>query len=485
MFNPDIQYLDGTGVPLVGAQLFFYNTGTSTKLNTYSNSALTIANTNPIILDSNGRAGAIFLQNLSYKVVLAPASDTDPPTSPIWTQDPVYASDFSTVAQVQSVNGNPNGQLAGTQGSATIPASMAWDYTNDILYVCTTTGTSSTAVWTAVNPATGGSVVLPPPQGRLTLISNTPVINVDTASATTVYYTPYTGLLVPIYNGTSFSSLSIVSQLSLGLVGAHAANAIYDLYIFSLSGTLTLGSGPSWAAGTSGSITAGSCARGTGAGGAALARLGGFLTNSVSMTMTYGPSGATTTVPANQGTYVGSMFIDSTNGQLTCNISYGQNRKWGLWNAYNRVPIQVQAGDGTANWTYATNTIRASDGAPSSYTANNFNAGSGTACNGLIVFNGLAEETATALFTQNVSSSTGNNNPTTGIGLNSTTAYSGVIATQYSVAGDGGTFMTAYYSLAPSLGINIMCALENAATTQTVKFFGTNSNMLLQATWRG
>ena len=178
----------------------------------------------------SGRAGAIFLQNLAYKVVFAPATDTDPPTSPIWTQDPVYTSDFSTVAQFQSVNGNPNGQLAGTAGSATIPASVAWDYVNDILYVCTTTGTSTTAVWTAVNPATGASSVLPLPQGRLTLTTQTPVINADVASATTVYYTPYTGLLAPIYNGTTFVPLSIVSELSLGLVAAHAANQIYDLY---------------------------------------------------------------------------------------------------------------------------------------------------------------------------------------------------------------------------------------------------------------
>src|SRR3984957_18903968 len=127
LFNPDIQYLDGTGTPLSGALLFAYATGTSTKQNTYSNSALTIASTNPIVLDANGRVGACFLSNLPYKIVLAPANDTDPPTSPIWTQDPVYSSDYSTVAQVQGVNGNPIGQLAGTQGSATIPASMAWD----------------------------------------------------------------------------------------------------------------------------------------------------------------------------------------------------------------------------------------------------------------------------------------------------------------------------------------------------------------------
>src|SRR5215472_14977048 len=121
-FNPDIAYFTSSGQSLSGAKLFFYTTGTSTKLNTYSDSALSVANSNPVLLDSNGRAGSIFLQNLKYKVVLAPSTDTDPPTSPIWTMDPVYASDVSTIAQVQANNGNPNGSVSGTQGSASVPA---------------------------------------------------------------------------------------------------------------------------------------------------------------------------------------------------------------------------------------------------------------------------------------------------------------------------------------------------------------------------
>jgi hypothetical protein len=139
---------------------------------------------------------------------------------------------------------------------------VVWDYADQILYVCTTTGNAAAAVWTAVNPNTTSSV-LPSPQGRLTLASNTAVLSTDTIAATTVYYTPYTGILVPIYNGTTFIPTSIVSQLSIGLVAAHAANNIYDFFVFSLSGTPTLGTGPSWSAGSSGSITPGSCARGS------------------------------------------------------------------------------------------------------------------------------------------------------------------------------------------------------------------------------
>lgn len=488
-FNPDEQFYDGAGNPLSGAQLFFYATGTSTKQNTYSDSGLTIANTNPVVLDSSGRAGSIFLQNLKYKVVLAPSTDTDPPTSPIWTMDPVYTSDVSTVAQFNSGSGNPNGNVAGTQGSAGVPASVYWDDVNFILYVCTTTGNAAGAVWTAVNPASTAAVV-PPPQGRLTLVSNTPVMSSDQSAATTVYYTPYNGLLVPIYNGTNIVPTSIVSQLSLGLSSSHAADNIYDLYIFSLSGTPTLGTGPSWSAGTSGNITAGSCARGTGAGGAALAYVGGVLTNAVSMTARYGPAGgSTTTVAANQGTYVGTIYIDHTAGQVTCHVTFGQNRKFGLWNAYNRVPIALQAGDSTATWTYTTATIRASNNAPSSYSGLSFNVGSGTTCNGLTVLEGLPEESINVFLEQGTGVGTpGAAAYSIGIGLNATTAYNGLVGN--TTANNGGTSanpvnVNTANVLPPSLGINVLCSLEKGSSAAGSVFEGTSANMLLQATWRG
>lgn len=46
--------------------------------------------------------------------------------------------------------GNPNGNLAGQTYQ------FCWDTANSVLYICTTTGTASTAVWTALNTAAGG-----------------------------------------------------------------------------------------------------------------------------------------------------------------------------------------------------------------------------------------------------------------------------------------------------------------------------------------
>lgn len=44
-------------------------------------------------------------------------------------------------------NGNPNGSIAGFAGSSNTNPSVAYDYVNNIIYVCTTTGNAAGAVW--------------------------------------------------------------------------------------------------------------------------------------------------------------------------------------------------------------------------------------------------------------------------------------------------------------------------------------------------
>lgn len=82
-------YVDSNGNPLSGAKLFTYTAGSSTKRTTYTNQAGSASNANPIELDANGRPpDPIWLiGGVSYKFVLAPSSDTDPPVSAIETWD--------------------------------------------------------------------------------------------------------------------------------------------------------------------------------------------------------------------------------------------------------------------------------------------------------------------------------------------------------------------------------------------------------------
>ena len=111
------------GKVISGAQLFFYTVGTSIKKNTFSDSAKTIANTNPIVLDSGGRHGDIFmLTNEQYKVVLAPALDTDPPTSPIDTWDNVSPVTASTVGSFPIINATTNRTILSSEKGALVLA---------------------------------------------------------------------------------------------------------------------------------------------------------------------------------------------------------------------------------------------------------------------------------------------------------------------------------------------------------------------------
>lgn len=94
--------IDSSGNVISGAKLFIYEAGTTTKLTTYSDSALTTPNANPLVADSAGRFTTVYGNPDDYKFVLAPANDTDPPTSAIVT------TDNYTIAATTSLSGGIN-----------------------------------------------------------------------------------------------------------------------------------------------------------------------------------------------------------------------------------------------------------------------------------------------------------------------------------------------------------------------------------------
>ena len=81
--TPITQYLDDAGDPLSGGKLSFLASGTEVLQNTYSDQALTIARTNPVILDAAGRTGNIWMQDLDYKIRLYDSADVL-----VWEIDP-------------------------------------------------------------------------------------------------------------------------------------------------------------------------------------------------------------------------------------------------------------------------------------------------------------------------------------------------------------------------------------------------------------
>lgn len=66
--------VDTNGVPLSGALLYVYEAGTSTPLNTYSDTGLTTPNANPIVSDSAGYFGEVFVGADDYKWILKDAN---------------------------------------------------------------------------------------------------------------------------------------------------------------------------------------------------------------------------------------------------------------------------------------------------------------------------------------------------------------------------------------------------------------------------
>jgi len=300
------------------------------------------------------------------------------------------------------------------------------------------------------------------PQGRLTLTSNTPVMTANTAGATTVYYAPYAGNAIPIYNGTT-TQVSTFSQLSLALdsnaahTGYQQSGKLFDLFVFLNSGVVTLGTGPAWTSTT---------ARGTGAGTTQVSLTNGIWTNTVSIALKIDTTAATISVPAGQATYVGTMYA-TANGQTSMTMAPaaangGAGSILGVYNAYNRVPTSGVNQDNRSNWSYASAAWRAADN---------------SALNSVTFVDGLAQSYISALYSCQglLSGSAANQFLAIGVGLNSTTTPFGSSTTSLTVPAGGAaatTQLSCPLASTPLLGLTVVNAIEYGNATATFSLFG-------------
>lgn len=156
--------------------------------------------------------------------------------------------------------------------------------------------------------------------GRLTLTSGAAVTASDVTAATAIYFTPYLGSSVGLYNGTSWDLFSF-SELSLSLSGL-TASTNYDVFIYNNSGAPTL-EALAWTNGTTRATAL-------------------VLQNGV-----YCKSGALTR------RYLGTFRTTATTGQTEDSLLHRL-----VWNLYNQVPRLLQVTDGTSSWTYTVNSWR-------------------------------------------------------------------------------------------------------------------------------
>jgi hypothetical protein len=518
VFDPGFRVTDTSGNPVSGAKCKFYNAGGIVARTVYSDADLTVSLGSTVTCNSGGSpaasggAGAqvlIHTGTTPFKIVITDSAD-DPlyefdnmsgaldtssfdadtaiPRTSVEIKSTNYSvldADRGKVFNVDSTGGNVQITLpsavtvgnnwrvtvrhTGTANAVTIAApggqtingatSLTLSYQFESVTLVSDGANYHVAEDAFVRYPAG--VVLP--QGYLTPTTGVPIITTGVTAGTAVYYTPFVGNLVPLYSGVRFVPYEF-SELTLTLVAQHAASTIYDVFAFLDSSTLRIGTGPAWS--NSSSATG---ARGTGAGTTQISRVNGVFTNTVSMTARNGTD--TYTVDAGKGTYLGSIFIDGTQGQITCHKDYGQSRKWGIWNAYNRRQLFLKAGDATGSWNYGTNTLRPSNNATA---------------NSLTVFCGLAEEMIEVSARQKASGSNGAGATSrVGVGWNSTTAASGyapTISTRVNTNAVAQSLI-AHYTPPPTLGIVTVTMLE--AATDTTAFSGAESDMMLTAEWMG
>jgi hypothetical protein len=491
---------------LAGGSVGFYVPNTLTIKQTWQDSGETTLNQNPVPLDANGCAviygAGIYrmivqdsLGNTVYdKLTTAPSGGglfwaglAGGTGNAITVTDTAFALQDGYALQFRAIASNTGPATIAVSGGAPIavvidttsgPAALSGaeiDTFNQPIVSYDATNVEFHLVNPAVTTSSSGSSgTLTPPQGYLNLAGQSSGSVVQTADAigvAVVYYSPYVGNTIPVWNGSTFKTLTFTELTATLTSSGSASNAIQDACVFSNNGVPTLAIGPAWT-----TPTAGSGNRGTGAGTAQLSRLNGIWVNAVSITGYNGLSSYT--IAANQCTYVGSLSIDATAGQVSAYVTWGQSRKWGVWNAYNRQTITVQAGDSTSSWTNTPTTWRQSHANANDYAS---------------AFMGLPEETVRVSFVQNVngSCSTGVNlSSQIGIGINSTTSPTGQIGQlacgSGAAAGNASGNLVANTPVVPVLGINQYNMLEQApAGTTNNTFNGGNANMVLTLQWRG
>lgn len=439
--SPYIHVEDANGNPYVSAKLYVYDVNSTTKIAIYSDKDLTVAASNPLTSDSAGNFPKAYLAAGGYKLRAETSSG-----SLIWQEDYLDTSLNAGSGAVPISGGGTGGTTAAAaRTNLDVPSnSELADLASDI---------------TGIQTLVQGLVSIP--QGRLTLTSGTPVISSDVTAGTSVYYTPFIGNLAPIWDGTQYVMRSF-AELTLSLASQHTASNLYDVFLYWNGSTVDIVTGPAW-----GVATAGSCSRGTGAGTTEIERKNGLWTNKNSIT---GRNGASTyTIDAYKALYVGTIVIDGTNGQISQHVTWGQSRKPGPWNAYNRDKRVIMAGDSTASWTYGTSTWRQSRA---------------TAGNTLMTLCGLAEEYINVSFLQS-STITSANGAVFGIGKNSTTTPVGQIArNQQPTSGTQTITSMAHYIEKPSIGIHNFNPLEYGETSSgSTTMNGTESEMCLRAEW--
>lgn len=149
--------------------------------------------------------------------------------------------------------------------------------------------------------------------GRLTLTSGTPVTTADVTGAGTIYFTPFRGNRLAVFDGTNWQHRTF-TELSLAL--ALTSGNVYDVFVYDNAGTLTLET----------LIWTNATTRAT-----ALVLQDGVLCKSGALTRRY----------------LGTIYASGTNTTEDSIL-----RRY-VWNYYNRVRKRMYATEPATAWAYS------------------------------------------------------------------------------------------------------------------------------------
>jgi hypothetical protein len=316
-------------------------------------------------------------------------------------------------------------QLVGTSATQTL--------TNKTLTSCDantqTAGNNSTKVATtayvdaAVSAGGGGGSASRVCEGRLTLTTGVPVTSADVVGTTNLYFTPFRGNNISLWNGTAWQTLSF-SELTMALSGL-TANLPYDVFAFINTGAV------------------------------ALERLA-WTSNTVRATALTTQNGVYVKSGDATRRYLGTFYATSAT------TTEDSLRRRLLFNYHNKVDRQLQRVESTFSWTYSTAAWRQ---------------GNANALNQVEVVIGVVEDAMRLGYASGVTNSTTTlRGVSGGIGANSTT--SAVILpgaqTGFMISSAGTPITAGSYSFYPTAGYNYYAWLEYGAGTDTQTWVGNN-----------
>ena len=213
------QFMDANGNPLVGGQLFTYAAGTSsTKLSTFTDSTGTTPNTNPIVLDSLGGCN-LWLGAAGYKLTLAPATDTDPPTNPLWSVDQVVGAQQWEGGNVKSIGSGLSlsgaGVLTATAAAQEWLAGSVTTLGTNLSITGTTLNATPTDLSAYLTSATAAATYVPLAGATMSGGLETPALSAANVETLSLYGIEYGGITNEYIGFYTTGSAALVARTNL------------------------------------------------------------------------------------------------------------------------------------------------------------------------------------------------------------------------------------------------------------------------------